>query len=175
MAQHGALLHRSVDMNTVRATGHAYTCAYRCGTFASHRARLCAMTAWQVYCDGLSDFASYRCPSLGKCAFWNTSGNAWDSNGCMTLAEVGGALTCTCSHLTSFAVVQDTVQYVNALLLSAGELKKEVRPHMHALMRNLEQMWQTGRNRKRAAFCSISSIKTVSLSQFSWSTRPHGS
>lgn len=79
-----------------------------------------------MHCDGQSDFADYRCPPLSKCAFWNTTAHGWDSHGCETLAEGDGWLTCTCSHLTSFAVVQDTVQYVNALLLSAGELKKEV-------------------------------------------------
>jgi hypothetical protein len=79
-----------------------------------------------VYCDGQSAFASYRCPPLRKCAFWNQTASDWDSRGCETLSENGGSLNCACSHLTSFGVVQDTVQYVNSILLSAGELKKEV-------------------------------------------------
>lgn len=63
---------------------------------------------------------------LGKCAFWNQTANSWDSRGCKTLSEREGSLTCACSHLTSFAVVQDTVQYVGSVLLSAGDLEREV-------------------------------------------------
>jgi hypothetical protein len=70
---------------------------------------------------------SYRCPPLRKCAFWNQTANSWDSRGCETLSEIDGSLTCACSHLTTFAVVQDNVQSVSSTILSAAEELKRVR------------------------------------------------
>lgn len=37
-----------------------------------------------------------------------------------------GQAVCECSHLTTFAVVADTVDYVQAVLLSAGDIDAEV-------------------------------------------------
>ena len=42
-----------------------------------------------------------------SCAFWNIEDEKWDKNGCTLLEEntTSDVVTCSCSHLTNFALI----------------------------------------------------------------------
>ena len=43
---------------------------------------------------------------LPGCRFWNTSGNAWSSEGCTVVERGTDYIVCACTHLTSFQAAQ---------------------------------------------------------------------
>ena len=77
-----------------------------------------------VTCNGTVESVSYRCPSRPRCVFWNDTLKAWSDKGCTTVSSSNDLTTCECNHLTSFATIDDTSDYVLATLESARHIDK---------------------------------------------------
>lgn len=73
------------------------TCQYASGLTATSSAA----------CDGRVSSVSYQCPTLPRCAHWNSTSQAWSHSGCKTisLSRSGSRalLTCHCRLLGSFS------------------------------------------------------------------------
>lgn len=71
-------------------------------------------------CDGRSQVVNYRCPTMPRCVFWNTTSRSFGSSGCQTsgLSSSGQVMQSSCTHLTTFSSIADNV--ISATLSSKG-------------------------------------------------------
>ncbi len=50
---------------------------------------------------------SLQSPQVGACVWWDFDDAAWTTRGCRVTGRVGNVTSCTCSHLTNFAILLD--------------------------------------------------------------------
>ncbi len=50
-------------------------------------------------------------PGSEKCVSWDFDRQDWTNRGCKTSADQDGTVTCSCSHLTNFAVLMVSCYY----------------------------------------------------------------
>lgn len=84
---------------TRRADFPSYKLSVDCGGIVGVRTVTCGVGSY-----GRS--VEYVCPravSQPTCAYWDTSNDAWATDGCTVVNQTAGALTCACTHLTEFA------------------------------------------------------------------------
>ena len=52
------------------------------------------------------DYSILQEPGRAACSYWDTISSAWQTDGCSLIALVPAEATCSCTHLTDFAITQ---------------------------------------------------------------------
>ena len=55
-----------------------------------------------------ADFATLQEPGRAACSYWDTISSSWQTDGCSLIALLPAEATCSCTHLTDFAITAVT-------------------------------------------------------------------
>ena len=68
------------------------------------------------------DYSIFQEPGRAACSYWDTISSAWQTDGCSLMALAPTEATCSCTHLTDFAITQVNIPQSSAIPMNTIQL-----------------------------------------------------